>query len=129
MLEGLMSQAPSSRGAWQEEASCKDKDPTLWTLTEDKELNKKNFEIAEVICSTCAVFAECWKSATDVDRLVTMRSGAWPEEYRPPKIDKMKFARCKNDHDTSSPESRLRNGKCKACRDEKIQLALLAKVS
>jgi hypothetical protein len=107
---------------WEEDALCQEYDSSLFILSEnpiDHEKNKSNFEIAEAICSQCPVLVECWHAAKPIDKRVTMRAGAWPEDYSegPPRIKV--DGRCANNHDTTPSGSRNAQGKCKQCIREK----------
>lgn len=130
MYEITMSQGPSLRERdWVHDALCQNEDPSIFTLSdrpEDRQLNKDNFEKAEEICAKCPVFMECWESATDVDKKVTMRAGAWPEEYREPKKKKTReWGFCAKGHDLSLPGARRSptashpEGECAACDRER----------
>lgn len=131
-MRSIISEAPT-RVSWEADADCRDYDTKLWLLQEDPVVNKENFEKAEVICSTCPVFASCWKYATPTDKLVTMRAGAWPEEYRAPGVKHIypekrkgrprRMTCARSGHDTSYEGSRSSSGQCKACRTELAQLA------
>ncbi len=112
MLYSLMSEPPG-RGSWEEDALCREYDSSLWLLSEDRQLNKDNFEKAEIVCSKCPVFEECWQSSTETDRSVTMRAGAWPTDYVDPDVNN---SVCSNGHDVSAPGSRNKRGRCLACR-------------
>lgn len=136
MFINIMSEPPTKGGSWIDDAECKNHDSTMWILSEDpkgRALNKSNFEKAEIICSTCPVITECWQAATYVDKLVTMRGGAWPEEYRAPGV-KHKYPQgrketgkrrklvCRGGHDTSDPASRNASGQCRQCKREQEKL-------
>lgn len=119
MFSILMSEPPGG-GFWQEDAACREYNPALWFLSEDKQRNKDNFERAEVICSTCPVFTECWNSANSTDKKVTMRAGAWPTEYvAPPPPRREGF--CKNGHDLTKPGAKDKNDRCLECNRDRVR--------
>ena len=121
MYEVLMSEPPGG-GSWEEDALCKEYDSSLWILVEGEEArqsNKDGFEKAEVICSKCPVFDQCWAAATDVDKKVTMRAGAWPTQYvKPPPVPKVKD-HCLHGHDLRLPGAKNKIGRCQACNRER----------
>lgn len=104
--------------SWTDDASCVGHDPELWSLSDDlrdRDANKKRFETAEIICSTCPVFSECWEAATEEDKQWTMRAGAWPTEWSDAPAGRPRSGRCQRGHDTSDPASRRKDGSCIAC--------------
>lgn len=123
MLSVLMSEPPGG-GSWEEDALCREYDSRLWILSEDvdqRQANKDHFEEAEVICSRCPVFSECWEHATYTDKKVTMRAGAWPTEYvAPPPVPK-RDDHCVNGHDLRVDGAKDKHGKCLECNRERVR--------
>ena len=88
----------------------------MWLLSEDARVNERNFEQAEVICSKCPVFTQCWEHATYTDKKVTMRAGAWPTEYvEPPREE------CPNGHDITIEGAKDKNGRCLECNRDRTR--------
>lgn len=104
---------PPNGGSWEDDALCKEYDSSMWFLSTDPVLNKNNFETAEVICSKCTVFSECWQAATLTDKKVTMRAGAWPTEYKAPPRKLMD--KCANGHDLTTEGAKDAAGRCRRC--------------
>lgn len=117
MFSSLISEPPGG-GSWEEDAACIEHDSSLWLLSDDAKLNKRNFEEAEVICSRCPVFSQCWENATYTDKKVTMRAGAWPTEYKEPPPE---IGLCKNGHDLTESDAKMSDGRCKECNRLRVK--------
>jgi len=116
MLSSLMNEPPGG-GSWEEDALCREYDSSLWLLSEDASLNKRHFEEAEVVCSKCPVFSQCWNYATLMDKKVTMRAGAWPTEYKEPPRNEREA--CVNDHDLTVDGAKDKAGRCLQCNRDR----------
>jgi len=123
MFSSLMSEPPGG-GSWEEDSLCREYDSSLWILSEDpddRQANKDGFEEAEVICSKCPVFTDCWEHATHTDKKVTMRAGAWPTEYvEPPPVPK-RDGHCPNGHDLTLDGAKNKDGRCLECNRDRTR--------
>jgi hypothetical protein len=131
MFSTLMSEPPGG-GSWEEDALCREYDSSLWILSEDpddRQSNKDGFEEAEVICSKCPVFSQCWESATDTDKRVTMRAGAWPTEYVEPPPAPRRDDHCVNGHYLLAEGVTDGDGRCRVCNRERVRKYRARKVA
>ncbi|HEY6018343.1 MAG TPA: WhiB family transcriptional regulator [Candidatus Paceibacterota bacterium] len=118
-LESLLMEPPGG-GSWEEDAACREHDSSLWLLSEDpddKASNKSGFEQAEIVCSQCPVITQCWQYATDMDKRVTMRGGAWPTDYREPDPEPVQV--CRSGHDLTVSGAKNAQGRCAQCGRER----------